>query len=178
MAEVIRRQHIDADVEHHGFGFQESDDADVPVPFPDDFTDREFLNPFPGRLDIRSAGHTHTASITVEVWNGPPPEPDSTEWDEHAEADFESSRGEVAVWSMGLGRAGDVITLADSGGSWRVRVGCLGRRAAAALSEQEGTGHGAEKYLVRFWPAVRGASAHLSVHGRPHAATRASRATA
>lgn len=70
-----------------------------------------------------------------------------------AEAGFESTSGEVAVWSMGLGRADDVVTLADSGGSWRVRVSCAGRGEAAALSELEGTGEGVEKHLVQFWPA-------------------------
>ncbi|MER6855298.1 hypothetical protein [Streptomyces pilosus] len=27
------------------------------------------------------------------------------------------------------------------------------RAEAAALSEGEGTGHGVERYLIRFWPA-------------------------
>jgi hypothetical protein len=153
MAELVRQQRLDADVEYHGFGFQESDDGDLPVPFPDDFAGGVFLNAFPGRLDIYSAGHTHTASVIVEVWDGEPPVQDSSLWDEQAEADFESTSGEVAVWSMGLGRADDVVTLADSGGSWRVRVNCVGRSEAAALSEQEGIGEGVERYLVQFWPA-------------------------
>ncbi|MCX4993323.1 MULTISPECIES: hypothetical protein [unclassified Streptomyces] len=152
MAELVRQQHLDADVGYHGFGFQESDDGDILVPFPDDFADEVFLNAFPGRLDIYSAGHTHTASVTVEVWDGPPASHDRVQWDEQAEADYESTSGEVAVWSMSLGRADDVITLADSGGLWRVRVSCTGRAAAARLSEEEGTGHGVEKYLVQFWP--------------------------
>jgi hypothetical protein len=154
MAELVRQQHLDADVGHHGFGLQESDDGDLPLPFPDDFTQGVFLNDFPGRLDIYSGGHTHTAAVTVEVWDGQPPEQDPSGWDEQAEAPFESTSGEVAVWSMDLGRADDVITLADSGGSWRVRVSCAGRGEAAALSEQEGTGEGVEKYLVQFWPAT------------------------
>jgi hypothetical protein len=153
MAELVRQQHLHADVDYHGFGLQESDDADLPVPFPDDFARGAFLNAFPGRLDIYSAGHTHTASVTVQVWDGPPPEEDSSTWDEQDEADFESTSGEVAVWSKGLGRAEDAIRLGESGGSWRVRVSCTGRREAAALSAQEGTGHGVEKYLVQFWPA-------------------------
>lgn len=152
MAELVRQQHLDVDVAYHGFGLQESDDGDLPVPFPDDFTHGAFLNDFPGRLDIFSAGHTHTASVTVEVWDGEPPEQDSSRWDEQAEADFESISGEVAVWSMALGRTEDVIPLASSGGSWRVRVSCAGRSEAAALSEQEGTGEGVEKYLIQFWP--------------------------
>ncbi|WP_128431660.1 hypothetical protein [Streptomyces cyaneus] len=153
MAELVRQQHVDAHVGNHGFGFQESDDGDLPVPFPDDFEQGGFLHAFPGRLDIYSAGHTHTASVAVEVWDGQPPAQDPAQWDEQAEAAFESISGEVAVWSMDLGRADDVITLADSGGSWRVRVSCTGRDEAAALSEGEGTGHGVEKYLVQFWPA-------------------------
>ncbi|MFJ7905328.1 hypothetical protein ACIQ6V_33485 [Streptomyces sp. NPDC096198] len=47
----------------------------------------------------------------------------------------------------------DVITLADSGGSWHVRVSGAGRAEAAALSEGEGTGVGVERYLIQFWPA-------------------------
>ncbi|MEU1534968.1 hypothetical protein [Streptomyces fagopyri] len=54
---------------------------------------------------------------------------------------------------MHAGRSDTLITPADSGGSWRVRVGCVGRAAAAALSEGEGTGLGVERYLVQFWPA-------------------------
>ncbi|WP_031104630.1 hypothetical protein [Streptomyces sp. NRRL S-146] len=154
MAELVRQQHLDANVGYHGLGLQESDDGDLPVPFPDDFKQGVFLNDFPGRLDIFSAGHTHTAAVTVEVWDGEPPEQDPSQWDEQAETDFKSTSGEVAVWSMSLGRADDVITLADSGGSWRVRVSCAGRSEAAALSEQEGTGEGVERYLVQFWPAT------------------------
>ncbi|MFF1626953.1 hypothetical protein [Streptomyces sp. NPDC058272] len=112
-----------------------------------------FLNTFRGRLDIYSAGHTHTASVTAEVWDGPPPVQDPANWDEQDEADFESTSGEVAVWSMSLGRSDDVITLAELGGSWRVRVNCAGRNEAAALSGDEGTGEGVEKDLVQFWPA-------------------------
>ncbi|MEU9546922.1 MULTISPECIES: hypothetical protein [Streptomyces] len=153
MAELVRKQHIDADVGYNAFGLQESDDADLPVPFPDDFDYDTFLSTHRGRLDITSGGHTHTAAVTVEVWDGPPPEQDPASWDEQAEADFESTSGQVAVWSMGLGRADDVITLADSGGTWQVQVSCAGRAEAAALSGGEGTGTGVERYLVQFWPA-------------------------
>lgn len=153
MAKLVRQQAVDAFVGFYAFGLQESDDADLPVPFPDDFNFDVFLNTHPGRLDITSGGHTHTATVSVEVWDGPPPAQDPADWDEQAEADFESTSGAVAVWSMYVGRTEDLITLADSGGSWRVRVRCAGRAAAAALSEDEGTGHGVERYLVQFWPA-------------------------
>ncbi|MEV8037380.1 hypothetical protein ACFYW8_31000 [Streptomyces sp. NPDC002742] len=153
MAELVRQQNVNADVGFHAFGLQESDDADLPVPFPDDHDRHVFLSAHPGRLDITSGGHTHTAAVSVEVWDGPPPEQNRAGWDETAEAEFTSTSGQVAVWSMYTGRTDDLITLADSGGSWHVRVHCAGRAEAAALSEGEGTGHGVERYLVRFWPA-------------------------
>lgn len=72
----------------HAFGLQESDDADLPVPFPDDFDRHAFLSTHPGRLDIASGGHTHTAAVHVEVWDGPPPQQDRAAWDQVAEAEF------------------------------------------------------------------------------------------
>ncbi|MFJ1602319.1 hypothetical protein ACIOHS_02930 [Streptomyces sp. NPDC088253] len=153
MADLVRQQDVNAYVGFHAFGLQESDDADLPVPFPDDFNRHVFLSTHPGRLDITSGGHTHTAAVSVEVWDGPPPQQNRADWDETAEAEFESTSGQVAVWSMHTGRMDDLITLADSGGTWHVRVNCAGRAEAAALSEGEGTGHGVERYLVQFWPA-------------------------
>jgi hypothetical protein len=153
VAQLVRQQRVEAYVGYYAFGLQEPDDAELPVPFPDDFAGDAFLGTHPGRLDITSGGHTHTATVDVEVWDGQPPQEDPVGWDEQAEADFESTSGEVAVWSMHTGRMDDVIVLGDSGGSWRVRVSCAGRAEAAALSEGEGTGRGVERYLIQFWPA-------------------------
>ncbi|MER7722034.1 hypothetical protein ABTX99_34815 [Streptomyces flaveolus] len=154
MARLVRRQRVSAYVGYYAFGLQESDDAALPVPFPDDFRRGAFLRTHPGRLDITSGGHTHTATVDVEVWDAAAPWPESAEWDEQAEADFESTSGQVAVWSMHTGRMEDVIRLADAGGSWRVRVSCAGRAEAAALSESEGTAAGVERYLIQIWPVV------------------------
>ncbi|MFI9630528.1 hypothetical protein [Streptomyces sp. NPDC052042] len=152
MAQIVRQQRVEAYVGYHAFGLQESDDADLPVAFPDEFDFGVFLSTHPGRLDITSGGHTHTATVNVEVWDGAPPPQDPAGWDEQAEAGLESNSGQLAVWSMHTGRMGEVITLAESGGSWRVRVSCAGRAEAAALSEGDGTGVGVERYLIQFWP--------------------------
>ncbi|MFD7306336.1 hypothetical protein ACFV83_36425, partial [Streptomyces pharetrae] len=153
VAQMVRRQRVSAYVAFHAFALQESDDADLPVPFPDEFPRHSFIGTHPGRLDIRSGGHTHTAILDVEVWDGVPPPQDPADWDEQAEADFESTSGQVAVWSGSIGRMDDDIPLADSGGLWRVRVHCVGRAETAALSEGEGTGVGVERYLIQFRPA-------------------------
>ncbi|MGW1187998.1 hypothetical protein [Streptomyces sp. NPDC002559] len=152
MARIVRRQGVEAFVGYHAFGLQESDDADLPVAFPDEFDFGSFLVARPGRLDITSGGHTHTATVDVEVWDGTPPPQDPADWDEQAEAGFDSTSGRLAVRSMHTGRTDDVVP-ADPGGSWRVRVGCAGRAEAAALSAGDGTGAGVERYLVQFWPA-------------------------
>ncbi|UFR06918.1 hypothetical protein KBP30_39660 [Streptomyces sp. Go40/10] len=138
---------------YHAFALQDSDDAFLDPEFPDAFDFGTFLSTHPGRLDITSAGHTHTASLTVEVWDGPAPVRDSACWDEQAEADFESVSGQVAVWSMSLGRLDELIRLADSGGVWRVRVSSAGRADARALAESEESVKGVERYLVQFRPA-------------------------
>ncbi len=151
VAQLVRQQRVNADVGYHSFALQESDDGELPMPFPDDYESGVFLNGFPGRLDFYSGGHTHTATLIVEVWDGPPPEQDPSVWDEQGEAEFESTSGEVAVWSGSVGRT-ETFAL-GSPGSWHVRAHCVGRAEAAALSEGEGTGRDVERYLVQFWPA-------------------------
>ncbi|MFJ4952986.1 hypothetical protein [Streptomyces sp. NPDC088760] len=153
MPQFVREQHVDVFVGYHAFALQESDDAFLDLEFPDEFNFGTFLSTHPGRLDITSAGHTHTASLTVEVWDGPAPVQDAAAWEEQAEAAFESVSGQVAVWSMSLGRLDDLITLADSGGLWRVRVSSAGRAEVRALAESEESIKGVERYLVQFWPA-------------------------
>ncbi|MET8957436.1 hypothetical protein ACWEO4_43535 [Streptomyces sp. NPDC004393] len=116
MAQLLRRQQLDVFVGYHAFGLQESDDAVLDLLFPDGFDFGAFLSTHPGRLDITSAGHTHTAVLTAEVGDGPAPTQEAAAWEEQAEADFESVSGQVAVWSMSLGRSEDLITLSDTGG--------------------------------------------------------------
>ncbi|MEU6521996.1 hypothetical protein ABZ892_03920 [Streptomyces sp. NPDC046924] len=152
MTELVQRLHLEADVGYHAFALQESDDGDLPVPFPDDYEQGVFMNGFPGRLDFYSGGHTHTATVIVEVWDEQPPAQDISAWDEQAEAEFESVSGEVAVWSGSSGRTEELFAL-GSPGPWRVRAYCAGRAEAAALSEGEGVGEGLETYLVQFWAA-------------------------
>ncbi|WP_328394564.1 hypothetical protein OHS70_06455 [Streptomyces sp. NBC_00390] len=153
MAKLVRQVRFGADVGYHGFCLQESDDAVLPVPYPDGSVFGRFLTLFPGRIDIFSAGHTHTAAVTAEVWDGRPPEEHLSHWDEHGEGEYVSTSGTVAVWSMSVGRTEYDIPLADEGGRWQVQVLCTGRAEAERLSAETGTADGVERYLVRFWPA-------------------------
>ncbi|MEU9339539.1 hypothetical protein AB0D49_41465 [Streptomyces sp. NPDC048290] len=149
MAELVRQYRLEADVSFRAFGLQESDEPTCPRPSRTSSSTACSSTPFPG------AGHTHTALVDVEVWDGQPPERDPSGWDERSVADSVSSSGEVAVWPMSTGRTGDAFALGEPG-RWRVRAGCTGRAQAPALSEDEGTGQGVQRHLVEFW--------HLSGH--------------
>ncbi|MEU4730793.1 hypothetical protein [Streptomyces sp. NPDC023588] len=148
MARLLGQQELDARVEFRAFGFQESDDSVVPVPFPDDFDWGVFLQERVRRFDVFSAGHTHTAAVSARVWDGPPDGEDG-EWEEQGEIDYESVTGDVAVW--GSGRSEELIRL-GRGGMWRVRVRCAGRAEVERVTRDEGTAYGVERYVIDFWP--------------------------
>ncbi|MFF8604102.1 hypothetical protein ACF065_33925 [Streptomyces sp. NPDC015232] len=150
MPELLHQEHLDVEVAFRGFGFQESDDSAVPVPFGDGYEWGVFLQQHERRFDLFSAGHTHTASVEVRVWASAPSAAVG-EWDEQAEVDFESTTGDVAVWTMTLGRSNHLIRLGRSGW-WRVRVGCTGRDEVARVTQTEGVAYGVEKYVIDFWP--------------------------
>ncbi|MFF3775772.1 hypothetical protein [Streptomyces sp. NPDC002232] len=152
MSEVLLKELLDVEVAFRGFGFQESDDNAVPVPFGDDFEWGVFLRQHERRFDFFSAGHTHTASVEVSVWDSEPPATRDA-WDEHGEVDFETTTGDVAVWTMTLGRSDHLIRLGKPGW-WRVRAGCTGRAEVARVTQTEGVAYGVEKYVIDFWPKV------------------------
>ncbi|MFE5300364.1 hypothetical protein [Streptomyces sp. NPDC056632] len=150
MPEILQQQLLDVEVAFRGFGFQESDDTVVPVAFGDDYEWGVFLAQHARRFDLFSGGHTHTAAVTVRVWDAEP-QPEPVQWDELGEVDFETTTGHVAVWTMTLGRSDHLIKL-GAAGWWRVRVGCTGRDEVARVTQSEGVAYGVEKYVIDFWP--------------------------
>lgn len=111
-----------------------------------------FLQEHVRRFDLFSAGHTHTASATVRVWDGRPVAGDGDCWEEQAEVDYESVTGEVVVW--GSGRSEELIRLGHAG-MWRVRVCCAGRAEVESVTRSEGTAYGLERYRIDFWPKAQ-----------------------
>lgn len=94
MAGLMRRQAYPVNVDYGGWALQDFDDTQVPVLFPEGFEGDAFLTAHPGRLDFRSAGHTHTASLEVEVRDREPAVPDG-EWDETGRARIICSSGKL-----------------------------------------------------------------------------------
>ncbi|MFC8125401.1 hypothetical protein [Streptomyces sp. NPDC057302] len=147
MAELVQEQRLAVFVDSFAFTFQESWDADLPVEFPDAFNAGVFVTAFPGRVDLCSAGHTHMAAVTVQVWDGDPPAEDV-----RGEVGFESVSGDIAVGAPSLGRTDDLIEL-GSRGPWRVRAHCTGCAELAELRESPEPVAGIELHPVQFFPA-------------------------
>lgn len=147
---MVSRQQISVEVEFYGFSLQESTDDAVAALFPEGWEAGagQFLTQRPGRLDVESAGHTHTAAVDVEVWAGEPPEAVG-QWDAAAEGEIRCPSGVLDVWGVTGGPVGDQIML-GAPGVWRARVWCAGRNEVAEQA-QHGVPEGVERYLVRFW---------------------------
>jgi hypothetical protein len=151
MAALVRQQDLDVEVDFHGFCLQEADDGFVPVGYPEGRVGGELLTAHRGRLDIESAGHTHTAFLTVEIWDGEPPADDRLAWEAQGEAELHSSTGELAVWGVAAGRGVEDVFLDGKEADWAVRVYCAGRAEAERLSHGS-VPEGVERYLAQFWP--------------------------
>jgi hypothetical protein len=155
VAELIQQQELDVEVDYYGFALQDLDDTQIPLEYPEG---REaggaFLTAHEGRLDIESAGHTHTAALTAEAWDSEPPAADGRgDWEERAEVRLHCPSGELALWGVATGPMDTSVHLSDTDGMWQVRVYCEGRREVQRLA-QEGVPEGVERYLVQFWPAT------------------------
>lgn len=152
MAGLIRSQEYPVNVDYHGWALEDADDRQVPVPFPEGFEGGTFLAAHPGRLDFHSAGHTHTVSLRVEIWDGEPAVP-AGEWDETALAGIVCSSGTLRARGVAAGPMPGTIELSDGPGVWVVRVVCTGREAAFAQTQHRVV-HGVERYVAQFWPGA------------------------
>ncbi|MFJ2819407.1 hypothetical protein [Streptomyces sp. NPDC087294] len=150
MPQLISRQEFPVMVDFNGWALQDWDDTQVPVLFPEGFEYGPFLGAYPGRLDFSSAGHTHTASLTVEVWDSVPDVPPG-EWDESAEASVFCASGKMRARAVAGGPMPEQIVLSSDPCWWNVRVLCAGRQEVAEQAQQ-GAVHGVERYTAQFSP--------------------------
>ncbi|MCQ4043784.1 hypothetical protein ACFOSC_26430 [Streptantibioticus rubrisoli] len=152
MADLRSKQEFEVGVEFYSFALQEADDSLVPVAYPERASDAdEFVSFFQGRVDIRSGGHTHTATLAAEVWDAAPPEDHSRDWEVKGEGEIASQTGELSICEMG-GSPGNYIQLGETETRWKLRVYCSGRTAVRDLAQVEVPSY-VEHYLVQLWPA-------------------------
>ncbi|MBP2401302.1 hypothetical protein [Streptomyces syringium] len=154
MATMLRQQEVDVHVDFYGFGLQDTDDSAVPDSYPDGREpDGPFLSAYEGRIDIESAGHTHTAALTVEVWDANPPQDKRLAWEVQDETELQSPSGELEIRAAAGAQEG-YVELGSPNRLWRVRLFCAGREEVADLA-QHGVPNGVERYLAQFWPATK-----------------------
>ncbi|MFE2376052.1 hypothetical protein [Streptomyces sp. NPDC059398] len=150
MAHRLTRHEVPVMVDFYGFCLQDADDTAVPVQWPEGFESVDFVSASPGRIDVRSAGHTHTADLIVEVWDNCPTL--SLGWDISSEFEVSYQSGKVRVWAVAGGPMPYILDLAAEPLVWSARMYAAGRDEVARRA-QEGVPHGVEKYLVQLWPA-------------------------
>ncbi|MER8087827.1 hypothetical protein ACIO6T_37115 [Streptomyces sp. NPDC087532] len=154
MAELVAREEVRVSVEFHAFALQEEDDMEVPAPFPEERAEipgADFLTAYDMRLDFESAGHTHEAALTAEVWSSEPPVTGDEPWEAQGEAEIFSTTGNLSVETMsGVGEGRVELGRPDT--LWKVRAFCSGRAEVARLAAVD-VPVGVERYLVQFWPA-------------------------
>ncbi|WP_125264469.1 hypothetical protein [Streptomyces alboflavus] len=150
MPKLISSGEVPVDVDFYGLYLQDWDDSQVPVPFPKEWEAGPFVHARPGRLDFTSGGHTHTAALTVEVWDSEPPTPSGV-WEESALTEITSASGQLEVGGVAGGPMPDPIYLSDQARTWTVRV-CSAGRAEVAEKARHGVVQGVERYVFQFWP--------------------------
>ncbi|MFE0187579.1 hypothetical protein [Streptomyces sp. NPDC059008] len=151
MAELLHRQDMEVEVEFYSFALQEADDNLVPSPFPEGSESGDFLSFRERRIDVESGGHTHTASLTAEVWDSEPSKDVDGDWEAEGEGEIESPTGELAICEM-MGNSGTYIQLGRPHTLWKARIRSSGRDAVYQLAQVD-VPSGVERYLVQFWPA-------------------------
>ncbi|MEV7196239.1 hypothetical protein AB0N81_31210 [Streptomyces sp. NPDC093510] len=144
---LVRRERFPVLIERFLLWLQDADE-DLNDNWPEDT--EELLSAAPGRVDIRSGGHTHHAAFTVEVWDGPPEADRTVAWEAVGEAELESPSGSLQLHTAG-GPDENVIDLGVAGRRWRLRAHVVGRREVAELARQ-GVPDGVERFLLQFWP--------------------------
>lgn len=155
MPEMLAEHTMDVRVEFHHFCVQEADDDLVPVPYPDGTApDGRFLTAHECRVDVSSAGHTHTATLTAQIWDERPAEDTGIAWEEQGETEICSGSGTLSFVVVG-GPQPETLELGVPGRRWGLRICSAGRRQVARLAP-EGVPHGVEQYLLQFWPAGDG----------------------
>ncbi|WP_328512779.1 hypothetical protein OG842_43785 (plasmid) [Streptomyces sp. NBC_00376] len=154
MAELVMREEIRVSVEFHAFALQEEDDMEVAAPFPEERAEAPgavFLTAYDKRLDFESAGHTHEAVLTAEVWSSEPSVTGDVRWEVQGEAEIFSTTGNLSVETMsGVGEGRVELGRPDT--LCKVRASCSGRAEVARLAAVD-VPVGVERYLVQFWPA-------------------------
>ncbi|MEU0155357.1 hypothetical protein [Micromonospora fulviviridis] len=114
-----------------------------------DVSEEDWLSVAPNCVMAISAGATdHYASVTVEIWDGPPPLLDGWESGKAGRVRLDSGYLQIQPTDTHVLRIGPP-------GQYEVRAYSKGRARIAALTPRAGIEQlrGVESFLFQFWPA-------------------------
>ncbi|MFE0178487.1 hypothetical protein ACFWZ2_39885 [Streptomyces sp. NPDC059002] len=115
MPELVSHGEVPVEVDFYGFALQDYDGMQVPSRFPEGWERGPFVAAHHGRLDFTSGGHTHTAALTVEVWDAEPLAP-SGGWEESAFAEIACRSGQLEACGVAGGPVAEPNTLSERSG--------------------------------------------------------------
>ncbi|MFF7441734.1 hypothetical protein [Streptomyces sp. NPDC008122] len=97
-ATPIGEQALEPEIDFYGLRLQDADLSTVPDSYPAGRVGKGFVHARPGRVDIESAAHSHTAVMTAQVRDAEPPADDTRAWDGQAETTVRCRTGNLQVW--------------------------------------------------------------------------------
>jgi hypothetical protein len=141
-------------VEYHQFGLRDEGAEDS---FHSLGVAEEGIRVGPGIAAFLSDGNDHYAAVRFESWPCEPPAPPPP-WDVEEGVDemIELPSGVVRLWELVGGPSPNAFPVGPPGG-YRLRVYVRSFMTVVLNGEvgpDETFGHGAERWLLRFWPAV------------------------
>ncbi len=112
--------------------------------------DDELLKAAPHGVVFLSAGDVFRPHVEVELWHAPPP-PAPGDWDDSAQARFESPSAAIRIASIMGEAAGPDLTL-PAAGTYHLRAYSRGRGPAMQRLTIETDYEGVEEWLIQIWP--------------------------
>lgn len=141
------------DVERHLFGLMDLDVESCPSPWPSGSMPPDVaVWPQINRIDFRSVGEDHVASVRLEAWDTAPAAPEG-DWDDHEELEVSLSSGEVSLWTLTSGPSPSVFHAGPPGHRYAVHVWTRGQDEILRTQfDGDEILDGTEEYVLQFQP--------------------------
>ncbi len=140
-------------VERHLFGLMDLDVDSCPNPWPQGPMPPDVaVWAQPNRVDFRSVGEDHVASVRFEAWDEEPDEPDG-EWTDRDDVTVPLSSGKVKLWALTDGPSAHSFRAGPPGQLYALRVWSRGQDEMLTLvHEGLEIPDGTEQYVLQFRP--------------------------
>ncbi|GGL04960.1 hypothetical protein Sme01_64270 [Sphaerisporangium melleum] len=160
MAQLVERLHEVITVERSGFLLRDQDGTlDEPAGWPGlaeisaRLSDESWFEATLNWAVFLSTAPWHDSEVTLELWDGPPPD-DTATWERSRVQSFYSSSGMVYLSEMsGSGPPSVPMDLRRDAGEWAIRASS---RPGSGWNwpDEEAAPSGAEEWRIQLWPST------------------------